>query len=346
MRKVLTKDGFRMDEKLMLPALAEDILNLLKKEPSKYISGEEMAQRFGVTRSAVWKQIRYLRELGYMIDAEKTGYCLQALPDRLYPQEIQNGLSTRYIGQSEIHYYKEVDSTNEIARNLAEKGSLSGTIVIAEAQRKGRGRLSRPWWSPPYKGIWLSVLWRPQLSPKEAFLLSFATAVATARAIKEIYPTLEVNTKWPNDILLKGKKAAGILLEVKAELDQVHYVVAGIGLNVNQQKGNFPPEIRSLATSLAIELNQEESRLKITQKILSCLEEEYLFLEKGKKERLWQKWQEFDLTVGKEVEVVSGPKTFKGTVTGITEEGRLVVKTVEGEIKEFSAGDVTLSKNK
>jgi len=333
-----------MDEELILPALAQDILNLLKEQPQKYISGEEIAQKFSVTRSAIWKQIRYLRELGYIIDAEKAGYRLQALPDRLYPQEIQSGLNTKYIGQNEIHYYMETDSTNDIARVFGENGYPGGTVVIAEAQRKGRGRLARPWWAPPFKGIWLSVLWRPKLPPDEVFLLSFATAVAAARAVKEIYPALEINIKWPNDILLGGKKAAGILLEVKAELDKVHYIVAGIGLNVNQKEDDFPLELRPLATSLAAELGEEVSRLKITQKILSSLEEEYFLLEGGEKERLWQKWRDFDLTVGQNAEVISGTKTFKGKVTGISKEGRLVLKTAEGEIKEFSAGDVTLSK--
>lgn len=323
--------------------LAGEILDILRARPGEYVSGEEIARQMSVTRTAIWKHIRELREFGYGISAGgKLGYRLDSIPDRLYPAEIQAGLTTQFIGRAGIHYYREVGSTNEIARELGEQGAPAGTVVVAEAQVQGRGRLRRSWWSPPEKGIWMSVLLRPGLPPGEVFLLSFATAVAVARAIGSLLP-LEVRIKWPNDILVGGKKVAGILLEIKAELDQVHYVVAGIGLNANQEEVDFPSELRSRATSLRQAFGRPVSRVHLAREILTSLEEEYLSLGHGGRERLWQEWRQFDVTIGRQVEVVTGTEVYAGLATGITPEGKLVLKLPGGEVAEFAAGDVTLA---
>ncbi|TDA70735.1 MAG: biotin--[acetyl-CoA-carboxylase] ligase [Clostridia bacterium] len=323
--------------------LAGGILDILRSFRGEYLSGEEIARQMSVSRTAIWKHVRELRELGYGVSAGgKLGYRLDSIPDRLYPAEVRAGLGTQFIGRADIHYYREVTSTNEVARDLGEQGAPAGTVVVAEAQVQGRGRLRRSWWSPPEKGVWMSVLLRPELLPGEVFLLSFATAVAVARAIGRLLP-LEAHIKWPNDILVGGKKVAGILLEVKAELDQVHYVVVGMGLNVNQEEADFPPELRSRATSLRQAAGQPVARVPLVREILAGLEDEYFGLARGEGERLWQEWRNLDITVGRPVEVVTSAGSCSGLAAGVTREGRLVLRLPGGEIQEFAAGDVTLA---
>lgn len=323
--------------------LARGILDLLRARGGEYVSGEEIARQMSVTRTAIWKHIRQLREFGYGISAGgKLGYRLDSTPDRLYPAEIEAGLTTKFTGRAGIHYYWQVGSTNEVARDLGEHGAPTGAVVVAETQGQGRGRLGRSWWSPPEKGIWMSVLWRPELPPGEVFLLSFATAVAVARAIGRLLP-LQVQIKWPNDVLVSGRKVAGILLEVRAELDQVHYVVAGIGLNANQEEADFPPELHVRATSLRRAWGRPVSRVDLAREILTQLEEEYLCLHRGDRERLWREWHRFDVTIGRQVEVATGTDVYAGLATGITPEGKLVLELPGGEVIEFAAGDATLA---
>ena len=220
-----------------------NILKFLREK--EYISGEVLAQKLGISRVAVWKQIQRLKDMGYEIIADQNlGYCLISRPDLLIPQEVQIGLFTKYIGK-EIYHFPELKSTNIIAKEKAShraEGMDEGTLIIAERQSAGKGRLGREWFSPA-GGIWLSIILFPQLSPSYISRITLITAVAVIKAIK-IYTQIESQIKWPNDILINEKKVCGILTEMSAELDIINWVVVGIGINVNIDHRKFPEDIQ------------------------------------------------------------------------------------------------------
>ena len=191
----------------------EEILRLLKDHSTGFLSGEEISRRLKVTRAAIWKRVRGLRALGYEIEAStRTGYRLIRSPDLLTPSEVRPLLRTKWMGRK-IHHFHSMDSTNSVAYQLALQGAEEGEIVVAESQKKGRGRLGRKWFSPPLTNLYLSVILRPEIPPQQASLITFVAAVATAGAIHE-FSGLQPMIKWPNDILLKNRKVAGLLNEI------------------------------------------------------------------------------------------------------------------------------------
>jgi BirA family biotin operon repressor/biotin-[acetyl-CoA-carboxylase] ligase len=321
--------------------LKTKLLSLLYRTEG-FLSGEEVSGALGITRAAIWKQIKQLREEGFAIESRpRRGYRLLKMPDRLYPHALLAGLKTSSLGQR-IEYYPSVDSTNTAARDLAEKGAPEGTVVVSEEQTSGKGRRGRGWVSPYGKGIWTSIILRPSnMEPQAAPQLTLLAAVAASEAIKES-TRVKAEIKWPNDILISGRKVCGILTEVKAELDLLHYVVIGCGINVNQQKSDFPPELHSTATSLLMETGENVTRLLLWQKLLENLEKLYhdMLAEGFKNIRLL--WRKNSVTLGRQVEVTTPNGTCRGIARDIDMEGALLVEAENGQTHRFIAGEVTL----
>ncbi|WP_148138028.1 biotin--[acetyl-CoA-carboxylase] ligase [Candidatus Formimonas warabiya] len=320
--------------------MKEKILRLLKSE-DQYLSGEEISNLLGVSRTAVWKHINTLKTEGYVIESQtKLGYRLLGAPDRLYPEEIKDGLNTEYIGRN-IDYHEAVDSTNQTAKEMAEREFAEGTVVVAEMQTAGKGRLGRKWNSPFGTGIWMSLIVRPPIAPPDAPKITLLTAVAVAEGI--VHETgMKPGIKWPNDVLVNGKKVCGILTEMKADMDRIHYVVVGMGINVNDQ--NFPEEIRETATSLQIETGSRMNRARIAASILNDWEKNYQnFLSQGFAP-VKDGWKNYAVNLGKEVSVTTFKETISGRAMDIDEDGMLLVKDATGKIHRIVAGDVSLRK--
>lgn len=317
----------------------EEILNLLREKAGQFVSGEEFSQSLGVSRTAVWKHIRHLREMGYVIEAVTSrGYRLAGVPDTLIPTEIQLGLETRCIGR-EVVYFSTTDSTNLRAHDLGEAGAVEGTVVIADRQTAGRGRMGRSWESPPGVNLYASVLLRPPVLPYHAPQLSFLSAVAVARAVEQTTGLLP-SVKWPNDVLLRGRKIAGLLNEMSAETEVIHYVILGIGVNLNMRSEQFPPDLRYPATSLALESGAQLSRTVFTQALLrqlDCLYE--LYLESGFVPIL-KAWEAFFDLIGRTVEVDFQNRCVQGRVEGLDDAGALLLRLRDGRCEKVLAGDV------
>ncbi len=319
--------------------MEEDILDLLKTSSTDFLSGEELSRRLNVSRTAIWKRIRRWRSLGYEIEASpRLGYRLIRSPDRLMPAEVKPILKTRWLGRT-LHYFESLDSTNRKAYELASHGAKEGEIVIAESQTKGKGRLGRSWFSPPYVNLYLSIILRPQILPQQASLITLMAAVATANAIERasgITPSI----KWPNDILIRGRKVAGLLNEIQSETDRIHFIILGIGVNLNADEEMFPKELRSMATSIKREKGGTISRRDFLSLLLQQLEEWYaLFQEKGNQPIL-EAWRERARIQGKPVRVTSFRETLSGLAIDIDSDGALLMRTETGKERRVVAGDI------
>jgi len=316
----------------------DKILQLLRERPSDFLSGEEISRRMRVSRTAVWKRVNRLRGLGYEIEAStRSGYRLVRSPDLLIPAEVRPVLSTKWIGKT-IHHFHTVDSTNSEAYQLALRGAPEGEVVIAELQEKGRGRLGRNWYSPPSLNLYLSVILRPKIAPQQASLITLMAAVATADAIQK-FSGLVPLIKWPNDILMRGRKVAGLLNEIHSETDRIHFVILGIGVNLNIDGKMFPRTIRSVATSLKNEMGQTISRKDFLGCLLQELEQWYvIFLEEGGSAVL-KAWKDWAQIKGRQVKVTSFGETLVGTAVDVDSDGALILKTKDGQ-KRVVAGDV------
>ncbi|HEX7445408.1 MAG TPA: biotin--[acetyl-CoA-carboxylase] ligase, partial [Methanothrix sp.] len=247
---------------------AYDILSALGS--GDWVSGEEMAAKLGITRAAVWKQIRNLRQRGCEIEAStRKGYHLTYKPDLLDADAISSGLKTKWLGK-DLCSFSEVNSTNETARSLA-SSCQNGTVILAETQTRGRGRLSRQWASPP-GGIWMSLILKPEMPLASVYQINMAVSVAVSKAISNLLG-LKAGIKWPNALLIRERKICGILMEISAEVGRLDYAVVGLGINANVELSNFPEEW--FATSLSHELGHEVSRVDLIQGILLEIEEAY-----------------------------------------------------------------------
>jgi len=316
-----------------------NILKFLREK--EYISGEVLAQKLGISRVAVWKQIQRLKDMGYEIIADQNlGYCLISRPDLLIPQEVQIGLFTKYIGK-EIYYFPELKSTNIIAKEKASHragGMDEGTLIIAERQSAGKGRLGREWFSPA-GGIWLSIILFPQLSPSYISRITLITAVAVIKAIK-IYTQIESQIKWPNDILINEKKVCGILTEMSAELDIINWVVVGIGINVNIDHRKFPEDIQENTISLKETSGKEVLRVKLVQTFLQEFEKYYEKLKRKEFPSILREWKLYSHTLGKKIRVDMGEKIITGEAIDINESGALILKKEDGELAEIISGTI------
>jgi len=320
--------------------MRSNILDILRNANGAYVSGEDIARTLNVSRTAVWKHIRELKQAGYAIDSHsRSGYCLMETPDLLLPNEIQNGRKTKVLGK-DIQYYKEVISTNNQAKLAAQQDADEGTIIVSESQTSGRGRLARGWYSPAEKGIWFSVILRPHFLPQEAPKCTLMAAVAIAKAIETI-TELQVGIKWPNDILYNKQKLVGILTEMNAEMDCINYIIIGMGVNVNIQKDEFPVELQQIATSLAILKGEKISRVKLLNEILFQIETLYNIAQTEGFVKILEEWKKYSVTLGKTVDVIGINDTFAGVAMDIDADGALLVKTEAG-LKRVLAGDVSI----
>ncbi len=315
------------------------ILDVLRSKSHTYISGEELSRELKMSRTAVWKHINALRYVGYRIEAiTSVGYKLVSSPSLLLPLEIKNGLHTECIGQN-IHWEYESDSTNTLALHLAEKNASEGTVVVSESQKHGRGRMGRDWISQPEAGIYLSVILRPNFVPMKAPCLTFISAIALVESLDRVFG-LKARIKWPNDVMIGGKKVAGILTELRAEMERIHHVIIGIGINVNNTR--FPRALNNHVTSLTLELNQKVSRLALVRALLESLEKWYFVTLRDHPERTFERWRELSGTLGRHVEVNVGNGIVKGIASRLGPSGSLYVQLDSGEEQEILAGDVTM----
>ncbi|TEB17246.1 Bifunctional ligase/repressor BirA [Pelotomaculum sp. FP] len=322
--------------------MKEAVLRLLKKNCGAYVSGEEICKSLQVTRTAIWKHIQALREDGYEIEARpRVGYQLTGTPDRLNPEEIKEGLSTRIMGQNKIFYYSTISSTNKIAQEEGQRGCAEGTLVVAEEQTGGRGRLGRVWSSPRYKGIFLSLVLRPLVNPAQVAQVTMVASVALAMAIRTETGVV-AGIKWPNDLLAHGKKVCGISADLNAEMDRVNYLVLGAGINANQQLEDFPVELRDTATSLKIETGRPVDRAKLTRACLESFEHWYtLWLDEGFGPVL-SSWKEMSVSLNCPVRIHTLNKSWEGWAEDIDVDGALLLRLPNGEIQRLVSGEVSL----
>jgi BirA family biotin operon repressor/biotin-[acetyl-CoA-carboxylase] ligase len=307
---------------------AQDILSFLSS--NEWISGEEMARRQKISRAAVWKQVQALRRRGYEISAStRKGYRLVKRPDLLDADQIKSILKTRWLGR-DIRIQAAVASTNEVASSLA-RDCQNGTVILAETQTQGRGRLSRPWASP-HGGIWMSIILKPEMPLAHVYRINMAVSVAVSRAISSSQG-LEAGIKWPNDLLIRERKICGILMEASAEVDRLDYAVVGLGLNANIDISIFPEEWRS--TSLMAELGHDVCRNRLICRILEEIEEAY---EKMGSNEIYEEWRSRSITWKKRVRITSAQGDLVGEVADLAEDGALLLQ-VGDECKRILAGD-------
>jgi BirA family biotin operon repressor/biotin-[acetyl-CoA-carboxylase] ligase len=320
------------------------ILLALRDAGSGSISGAELSQQLGISRAAIWARIEDLRKLGYDIEASPHfGYRLLGSPDVLHADDLLARLGkTRVVGR-DIRVFEETTSTNDVIEKLARDGVKEGAVVFAESQRKGRGRLGRKWISPSHKGLWFSILLRPDLRPQETTQLTVASATAIVRAIRS-ETGVSAEIKWPNDILVRGKKVAGILTELNAELDHVKYVILGIGVDVNVSAAEFPLEVRRTATSLSIEAGAPIARPALAASILRELDEDYRRVTTRNFPALADEWEAACTTLGRQVSIRTGDRQIRGRAESLGDDGALLVRTEHGHIEWVIGGDVTLEK--
>ena len=258
--------------------------------------------------------------------------------DILTVEGIKNCLTTRFIG-ADIYLFDAIDSTNDHAHKLAKEGAKEGTVVLSESQSRGKGRLGRTWFSPSGANIYLSIILRPQMPTSQITLLTFAAAIAVARAIRNV-TGLDADIKWPNDILIKDKKVAGILSEMDAEKDKVKSTIIGIGINVNLDKKDIPLELMGKATSIKIESNSAIDRMNLICRVLENLEEWYNLFERNEANDIIKEWKSLAITIGRDVKVQSGNSFIEGRAVDIDENGALLIKDRNGVIQKVLSGDV------
>lgn len=320
------------------------ILTALRSVGDGGVAGTELSHKLGISRAAVWAHIRELRALGYEIEASPhLGYRLLNVPDVLHADHLLSSLGrTRVIGR-DIRVFQETTSTNDVVEKLARDGVREGVVVFAESQTKGRGRLGRKWVSPPRKGLWFSVLLRPHIRPMAVTQLTIAAATALYRAIHG-QTGVAAEIKWPNDILVRGKKTAGILTELSAELDEVKHVILGIGVDVNLSAGELPAELRKLATSLKIESGAHQDRAALAVRILQELDHDYERVCAGKFEAVANEWEEHCSTIGHRVAIHIGERKLQGCAESLDTDGALLLRTQHGRLERIIGGDVTMEK--
>ncbi len=312
--------------------LKEKILEHLKSNPGKFVSGARLSVSFGLTRAAVWKQVQALRQEGYAISAApRKGYRLEEEPDRLDEKTLK---------LHKFLYYSAVESTNATIRALAEQGSAGGTVVIAEEQLQGRGRRGRYWFSPPGKGLWFSLLLRPTgIAPSAAAPITLVAAAALGQALRR-ETGLGVTLKWPNDLLLNGKKIGGILTELKGEPDRVEYLIIGAGLNINQSETDFPPELHKTAGSLSPAAGCVFDRTALVLPLIAGLKEACsIFFQQGFS-RFHGAWIELNETLGKEVTITWPGGTVRGRALDLDETGAVLLRDRAGKVHRINYGEI------
>lgn len=320
------------------------ILKLLRSEKG-YLSGQELCEKLGVSRTAVWKYMKQLKEEGYQIQAvQNKGYCLVDVPDVLGESEIKSRLTTKWAGQ-EVYFQGEMDSTNTQAKRLAEEGAVSGTLVVTDCQSKGKGRRGRIWESPRGSSVYMTLLMRPDILPQRASMLTLVMGLSVAQAVQKLLDseksTQKVQIKWPNDVVLNRKKLVGILTEMSAQIDYIEYLVIGVGINVNTRE--FPEELQDKATSLWAELGHSVNRAELIAQIMKTFEENYLIFEKTQDlSGLMKEYEAVSANYQKPVKVLEPGKEYTGIARGINEMGELLVEREAHRIEQVYAGEVSV----
>jgi BirA family biotin operon repressor/biotin-[acetyl-CoA-carboxylase] ligase len=316
-------------------------LSLFMEQPDGFVSGQRLAEAMNCSRTAVWKRIRKLTDEGYEFEAvPRKGYRLLHKPDPLDIERLQAEMKSlrRSDGWGHtIHYEHTVSSTQDVARQKIAEGARPGTLVIAEQQTKGRGRMGKSWHSPPGKGLWMSLILQPPIPLVQLPQLTLLAAVALCRSIRQ-HTGVKVDIKWPNDLLADGKKICGILLESSAENEQLRYVVAGIGISVNLRREDFPPELRNIATSIRCESGQWIDRTALAAAVLNEMQYWYeLYLEQGFAP-IKLMWEALSVTLDRPVQIETPEGTIRGMATGLDEWGALIVEKEDGTRKHLFTG--------
>ena len=319
--------------------MKEEILKMLR-ETDGYISGQELCNKFGVSRTAIWKVMKQLKEAGYNIEAQQNkGYHIVSAPDVMDAAELKSIWKPKWVG-CEILYFDSIDSTNTKAQELAEKGYPSGTLVVADKQIAGKGRRGRNWESPSGCGIFMTLMLKPDINPNNASMLTLVSALAVAKALADITGK-DAKIKWPNDIVIDGRKVCGILTEMSAQFDYINNIVIGIGINVNNS--SFPEEISATASSLRLlSGGKKYRRAEIIEKIMEYFEKNYsIFLETEDLSALVNEYDAMLVNMKRQVKVLDPKEPFEGTAMGITKTGELIVDTWESR-KLVSSGEVSV----
>ena len=313
------------------------ILAFLAEGGDDYISGAALSDKLGLSRTAVWKYVEQLRKLGYRIDAQSAkGYRLLEVPDRLTVLEIGPLLATRELGTT-LHHYDALESTNAKAFELAQEGGAHGEVIITEHQTAGKGRRGRAWFSPQGKSLALSLILRPELAPSRAPEITLVAAVALAETLRD--SGVEASIKWPNDVQIAGKKVAGILTELSADVERVHFIVLGIGVNLNAELKDFPPEVAELATSVSLNRHSPVHRALFTAALLAKLEQWLDTWTEDGFEPVRKAWKSLASTLGQDVLVRADNKELRGIAEDIDATGALLLR-VAGKLERILSGDV------
>lgn len=315
------------------------LIGLLAQNKHKYISGQLLAEQLNISRSAVWKHMKDLEKDGYHIEAKsRLGYRIVEAPDKVSENTLKWGLKTKWLGQRIIHK-QSIPSTQTLAHELAQQGTQHGTVVIADEQTEGKGRMNRPWQSVSEKGIWLSMILKPSIPPFLAPQLTLLTATVLADVITA-HTNIRPQIKWPNDILMNGKKVAGILTEMQAEQDRILYVVIGIGLNVNQTYDDLHKNIQQTATSLYCETDKEWDIKQLIHEMLLTFEKSYAtYIEHGFP-NVKNKWESYGFKIGEEINIKTLKGKWQATFLGIAEDGALLTKMPSGETKKIYSAEI------
>ncbi|WP_028561256.1 biotin--[acetyl-CoA-carboxylase] ligase [Paenibacillus pinihumi] len=319
--------------------MSDELLSMFQNKEGEYLSGEVISKELNVSRTAVWKKIRKLEEQGYRFEASrKLGYKLVAVPDRLSAAALLRSLTTERFARR-LHLHEAVDSTQTVLRALAEDGAPEGTLVIAEQQLQGRGRMGRSWESPKGKGIWMSLLLRPNLAIHFSPQLTLLIAVALCRSLRKS-TGLPIGIKWPNDLLVDGRKISGILLESTAEEERLNYILAGIGISVNLEEQDYPAELMDKAVSLRMLVGRKLDRTDIIVQFMKELEELYdLYLQEGFAP-IRSLWEALAVSLGQRVVLTTPQGIIEGIPVGLEENGALLVKLDDGQLKPFFSAEM------
>ena len=319
--------------------MKNNILRILKNSED-FVSGEKMSEEFNMTRSGIWKYINMLKEDGYNIESlPRKGYRIVSSPDILIYEEIKEYLKTDFLGRN-IHYYQSIDSTNKKAKEIA-FNEKEGTVLIAEEQLEGKGRMGREWISPRGKGIWMSIILKPKVEPMEVSKITLLGAAAVHKALENM--NVNSGIKWPNDILIGDKKICGILTEMNCELNMINYVVMGIGINVNLDDNDIPEDLKDKATSIKIDQGEEIDRKKLVANILNEFEKLYIpFKDKGNAKEAIDICRKNSAIMGREVKIIQGEEVKIGKVIDLNEEGELMVEFGDEHIENIFSGEISI----
>lgn len=318
-----------------------EILKLLR-ETDGYVSGQQISEQFGVSRTAVWKVIRQLQDDGYQVEAVRNkGYHIVDSPDVMTKEELASLMKTRWAGRN-ILYYDVTDSTNLRIKQAGDEGAPHGTLAVADRQTAGRGRRGRTWESPAGSSIYMSILLRPEIAPNKASMLTLVMALSVVEGIQEcIGNDRDIQIKWPNDIIINGKKLAGILTEMSSQIDYINHVTVGVGINVNTT--DFPEEIAQTATSLRIECGHTVKRASLIAAVMERLEENYeTFLETEDLSGLLDRYNALLVNYDRDVQIIGAKETYQAHAIGIDHTGELIVRREDGSIEKINAGEVSV----